>query len=130
MSRLVEPASQRQEGASIAPLLQRHLVQIRTRLETAVQTREMIATHPDVRGSVNQALIDAIDAAYTCAQTCTSCADACLAEEPFVRRPVVHDAGLPGDPALRLDATASQDACIAQPELGVELEVLLDRGIR
>ena len=42
---------------------------------------EMIATHPDVRGGVNQALIDAIDAAYECAQSCTSCADACLAEE-------------------------------------------------
>lgn len=46
-----------------------------------MQTKEMIATHPDVRGNVNQALIDAIDAANACAQTCTSCADACLAEE-------------------------------------------------
>jgi hypothetical protein len=46
-----------------------------------MQTKEMIATHPDVRGNVNPALIDAIDAAYECAQTCTSCADACLAEE-------------------------------------------------
>src|SRR3954470_10682108 len=46
-----------------------------------MQTKEMIATHPDVRGAVNQALIEAIDAAYACAQVCTSCADACLAEE-------------------------------------------------
>jgi hypothetical protein len=46
-----------------------------------MQTKEMIATHPDVRGSVNHALIEAIDAAYACAQTCTSCADACLAED-------------------------------------------------
>ena len=46
-----------------------------------MQTKEMIATHPDVKGSVNEALIGAIDAAYACAQTCTSCADACLAEE-------------------------------------------------
>jgi len=46
-----------------------------------MQTREMIATHPDVNGRVNPALIEAIDAAYACAQTCTSCADACLAEE-------------------------------------------------
>ena len=46
-----------------------------------MQTKEMIATHPDVRGNVNQPLIDAIDAAYACAQTCTSCADACLAED-------------------------------------------------
>lgn len=41
----------------------------------------MIATHPDVRGSVNQALIAAIDELYACAQTCTSCADACVAEQ-------------------------------------------------
>src|SRR3954452_21116119 len=46
-----------------------------------MQTKEMIATHPDVRGNINQSLIDAIDAAHACAQTCTSCADACLAEE-------------------------------------------------
>jgi hypothetical protein len=46
-----------------------------------MQTEQMIATHPDVKGSVNRALIEAIDAAYACAQTCTSCADACLAEE-------------------------------------------------
>jgi hypothetical protein len=46
-----------------------------------VQTQEMISTHPSVRGNVNAALIAAIDAAYACAQTCTSCADACLAEE-------------------------------------------------
>jgi hypothetical protein len=46
-----------------------------------MQTKEMIGTHPHVRGSVNQALIDAIDAAYACAQACTSCADACLAED-------------------------------------------------
>jgi hypothetical protein len=49
-----------------------------------MQTRAMIATHPDVRGSVNDALIDAIDSSYSCAQACTSCADACLAEEMVV----------------------------------------------
>lgn len=46
-----------------------------------MHTKEMIATHPDVRSNVNQALIDAIEASYACAQACTSCADACLAEE-------------------------------------------------
>lgn len=46
-----------------------------------MHTHEMIATHPDVRGNVNEALINAIEEAYDCAQTCTSCADACLAEE-------------------------------------------------
>jgi hypothetical protein len=43
-------------------------------------TQQMIATHPDVRGNVNRPLLDAIDEAYACAQACTSCADACLAE--------------------------------------------------
>jgi hypothetical protein len=46
-----------------------------------MHTQEMIAKHPDVRGSVNDALIAAIDEMYSCAQTCTSCADACLAEQ-------------------------------------------------
>ena len=46
-----------------------------------MQTHAMIATHPDVAGRTNDALIAAIDAAYSCAQTCTSCADACLAED-------------------------------------------------
>ena len=50
-----------------------------------MQTKAMIATHPDVRGSVSQALIDAVDAAYACAQTCTSCADTCVAEEMVAR---------------------------------------------
>lgn len=45
-----------------------------------MHTREMIATHPDVRGNVNEELLAAIDEAYACAQACTSCADACLAE--------------------------------------------------
>lgn len=46
-----------------------------------MNTHEMIAAHPDVRGNVNKALLDAIDECYACAQTCTSCADACLAEQ-------------------------------------------------
>jgi hypothetical protein len=46
-----------------------------------MQAKEMIATHPDVKGHVNPALIAAIEASYACAQACTSCADACLAEE-------------------------------------------------
>jgi hypothetical protein len=41
-----------------------------------MQTAEIIAIHPDVHGQVNSSLIDAIDAAYECADTCTSCADA------------------------------------------------------
>ena len=46
-----------------------------------MQVREMISTHPDVQGSTADALLKFIEESYACAQTCTSCADACLAEE-------------------------------------------------
>jgi hypothetical protein len=46
-----------------------------------MHTKDMIAAHPDVRGNVNDALLSAIDECYACAQTCTSCADACVAEQ-------------------------------------------------
>jgi hypothetical protein len=39
------------------------------------------STHPDVRGSVIEALVRCIDECYACAQACTACADACLAED-------------------------------------------------
>lgn len=43
--------------------------------------QQMISSHPDVRGNTNDALIRAIEEMLNCAQVCTSCADACLAEE-------------------------------------------------
>ena len=46
-----------------------------------MQIQPMISTHPDVRGSVNDILVRAIEAAYGCAAVCRICADACLAEE-------------------------------------------------
>jgi hypothetical protein len=46
-----------------------------------MHVHEMIATHPDVRGSVNESLLRCIEACYGCAQACTSCADACIAED-------------------------------------------------
>ncbi len=46
-----------------------------------MRTEQMIATHPEVRGNVNRSLIAAIDELYACTQACTSCADACIAEE-------------------------------------------------
>ncbi|MCZ8132191.1 MAG: four-helix bundle copper-binding protein [Steroidobacteraceae bacterium] len=45
-----------------------------------MRAQEMIATHPEVRGNANDVLIRALEACYDCAQTCTACADACLAE--------------------------------------------------
>ena len=47
----------------------------------AMDTQAMIRTHPDVAGSVNDALVRCIEACLACAQTCVSCADACLAEK-------------------------------------------------
>ena len=46
-----------------------------------MHVQEMIATHPHVRGNINEALIRCIEACYDCAQTCTVCADACLGED-------------------------------------------------
>ena len=50
-----------------------------------MHAREMIRTHPHVRGNMNEALIRCIDECYDCAQTCVSCADACLGE-PMVQQ--------------------------------------------
>ena len=46
-----------------------------------MHAREMISTHPDVRGNANEALIRAIEECFDCGQACTSCADACLGED-------------------------------------------------
>ncbi|SMH61559.1 four-helix bundle copper-binding protein [Azospirillum agricola] len=46
-----------------------------------MHVRDMISTHPHVRGNTNEALIRCIEECYDCAQTCTTCADACLGEE-------------------------------------------------
>ncbi len=43
--------------------------------------REMVSTHPRVRGNISEALLRCIEECQSCAQICTSCADACLAEE-------------------------------------------------
>lgn len=42
---------------------------------------EMISRHPDVAGQLNEALATAARHAMFCALMCTSCADACVAEE-------------------------------------------------
>ena len=43
--------------------------------------REMIASHPHVRGAVNDELVRAAELAAACAAICRACADACLGEE-------------------------------------------------
>jgi hypothetical protein len=46
-----------------------------------MHARDMISTHPQVRGIISDALIRCIEECSDCAQTCTTCADACLGEE-------------------------------------------------
>jgi hypothetical protein len=67
-----------------------------------MNTQQMIASHPEVRGSTNDVLLRAIDCAVECAQTCLACADACLAE------PMVTELRQ----CIRLDLDCA-DACAA-----------------
>lgn len=70
--------------------------------------QEMIATHPDVAGSTNDALIRCIEICCSCAQTCALCADACLAEEMVAQlRQCIR---------LNLDCA---DLCLAAGSLGI-----------
>lgn len=46
-----------------------------------MHAQQIISTHPDVKGQVNDALIRCIEECYDCAQTCISCADSCLVED-------------------------------------------------
>ncbi len=46
----------------------------------------MIAAHPDVAGNLNEPLAQAVRHAMFCSAICTSCADACSAEEMDMRR--------------------------------------------
>src|SRR5581483_5367932 len=57
-------------------------MRLRGRLwRTPMHAREMISTHPNVRGNVNDTLVRCIEECFSCAQTCIACADACLAED-------------------------------------------------
>lgn len=47
---------------------------------------EMIKSHPDVAGSLNEPLALAVRHAMFCSAICTSCADACIAEETAAER--------------------------------------------
>lgn len=46
-----------------------------------MHARQMISAHPDVRGNVDDRLVECVEACHDCAQTCTVCADACVAEQ-------------------------------------------------
>ena len=46
---------------------------------------KMVALHPDVAGDVNESLVTAARHSMLCSLFCTSCADACLAEDMDMR---------------------------------------------
>lgn len=46
-----------------------------------MHAREMISTHPHVRGHTNDSLIACIEECHDCAQVCITCADACMGED-------------------------------------------------
>jgi hypothetical protein len=50
-------------------------------MEVLMHARDIISTHPDVKGNVSEALVRCVDECYACAQACTACADACPAED-------------------------------------------------
>ena len=47
---------------------------------------KMVGLHPDVNGAVNEQLVTAARLAMLCSLFCTSCADACVAEQMDMRR--------------------------------------------
>jgi len=47
---------------------------------------EMIAMHPDVKGKIDEPMATAVRHAMFCTAFCTSCADACSAEEMDMRQ--------------------------------------------
>lgn len=72
-----------------------------------MHARQIIASHPDLQGNVNEALIRCLEECYSCAQTCTTCADACLGEEMVAQlRQCIR---------LNLDCA---DLCLAAGSLG------------
>ena len=46
-----------------------------------MRVREMLSSHPQAAGVVDDALAQCMEACFDCAQVCMSCADACLAED-------------------------------------------------
>lgn len=73
-----------------------------------MHAREMISTHPDVRGNTNDSLIRCIEECLDGAQVCAVCADACLGETEHVQKRVQ---------CIRLDLDCA-DVCRATAAIG------------
>src|SRR3954464_10226987 len=54
-------------------------------MRRAMSLAKMVGLHPDVRGEVNEALVTAARHSMLCSLFCTSCADACVAEQMDMR---------------------------------------------
>ena len=46
-----------------------------------MRAQQMISSHPQVQGNINEALVRCLDQCNDCAEACTICADACLGEK-------------------------------------------------
>jgi Domain of Unknown Function (DUF326) len=55
-------------------------------MENRMSLERMISLHPDAAGNVNEALATAARHAMLCSLFCTSCADACAAEQMDMRQ--------------------------------------------
>ncbi|MDT0165436.1 four-helix bundle copper-binding protein [Actinotalea sp. AC32] len=82
-----------------------------------MQTTAMLESHPDGAPFDTDLLARAIDAAVECAQTCTACADSCLAEDMVadLRRCIRTDL----DCADVCDATARVLSRATSPDLAL-----------
>jgi hypothetical protein len=45
-----------------------------------MRTQDILSTHPSPSGQLDQ-IVALVNSAFACEQCCTSCADACLAED-------------------------------------------------
>jgi hypothetical protein len=79
--------------------------------------RKMIASHPAVHGHINEPLAEAAKHAMYCAVICTSCADACSAEEMDMRQCI----------RMCLDCA---DICTAVSRMGVRFTGNDNAGLR
>lgn len=92
-----------------------------------MNTQAMLQTHPQPMNFDTAALTSAIDAALECAQVCTSCADACLAEDMLTE--LRHCIRTDLDCADICNTTARILSRQTEPDIGL-LQTQLDACVR
>lgn len=81
---------------------------------------KMVGLHPDVNGAVNELLVTAARHSMLCSLFCTSCADACVAEEMEMRsciRSCLDCADICAATARLAVRRSSQDIAILRAQL-------------